>query len=273
MLESRFSPETPDPRASNPGNTIMRLPVIRGVIDRRILVNYRVDPQILARILPPPFRPQLVHGCGMAGICLIRLRAVRPRGLPAWLGIGSENAAHRAAVEWNDGAEIRTGVYVLRRDTNSRLNTLAGGRIFPGVHHRAAFRVRETTSHLEVALDSNDGHTSLAVVADVAVTWPRRSIFASLEEASAFYQAGSLGYSLTAGGSRFEGLELCCQAWRVEPLEVGRVQSSLFGDQAIFPRGSIELDCGLLMRGIEHQWHSRDDICCGSRPRQPLVLH
>src|SRR5690349_6638726 len=111
----------------------MGLPVIQGVIDRRILVNYRVDPQVLAKILPPPFRPQVIHDSAMAGICLIRLRNVRPRGFPAWLGIGSENAAHRVAVEWDEGSQLRTGVYVLRRDTSSRLNILAGGRAFPGV--------------------------------------------------------------------------------------------------------------------------------------------
>src|SRR5258708_1017358 len=112
----------------------MRLPTICGVIDRRILVNYRVDPNLLTAILPRPFRPQAIHGFGMAGICLIRLREVRPRGFPSWMGLASENAAHRIAVEWDDGDQLRHGVYVVRRDTNSRLNALAGGRIFPGVH-------------------------------------------------------------------------------------------------------------------------------------------
>jgi hypothetical protein len=32
----------------------MRIPIIRGVIDRRILVNFRADPAVLARLLPPP---------------------------------------------------------------------------------------------------------------------------------------------------------------------------------------------------------------------------
>ncbi len=57
---------------------MMRLPVIRGVIDRRILVNYRVDPDVMARIVPSPFRPQIVGGYAIAGICLIRLRRIRP---------------------------------------------------------------------------------------------------------------------------------------------------------------------------------------------------
>ena len=77
----------------------MRIPVIKGVIDRRILANYRVDPEVLAKALPAPFRPQLHDGFGVAGICLIRLRDLRPSFVPLNFGIGSENAAHRIAVE------------------------------------------------------------------------------------------------------------------------------------------------------------------------------
>lgn len=73
----------------------MRIPVVRGVIDRRILANYRVDPDVLAQLLPAPLRPKLTRGHAVAGICLIRLTGVRPRWLSAWLGVSSENAAHR----------------------------------------------------------------------------------------------------------------------------------------------------------------------------------
>src|SRR3954454_20999339 len=107
----------------------MQIPVIRGLIDRRILVNFRVDPDVLTKILPAPFRPKLVNGAGMAGVCLIRLKQIRPRFVPPFLGISSENAAHRIAVEWDDDGECRAGVFIPRRDTSSRLNTLAGGRL------------------------------------------------------------------------------------------------------------------------------------------------
>lgn len=55
----------------------MNIPVIRGLIDRRILVNYRVDPEALKRILPPQFRPKTIKGVGIAGICLIRLKDIK----------------------------------------------------------------------------------------------------------------------------------------------------------------------------------------------------
>ena len=145
----------------------MHLPVIRGLIDRRILVNYRVRPEALCRVLPEPFRPLLVGGMGMAGICLIRLTHVRPRLVPGWLGLGSENAAHRIAVEWDCDGERREGVYIPRRDTSSRLNRLIGGRLFPGFHHLAKFDVRESDGRYQIALDSDDGRTHLAIDARI----------------------------------------------------------------------------------------------------------
>src|SRR3984893_10338567 len=98
----------------------MRIPVVQGLIDRRILVNFRVDPDVLTRMLPKPFRPKLVRGAGMAGVCLIRLKHIRPRFLPSFVGIGSENAAHRIAVEWDENGQYREGVFIPRRDTSSR---------------------------------------------------------------------------------------------------------------------------------------------------------
>jgi hypothetical protein len=76
----------------------MYIPTLEGTIDRRLLVNYRVDPDSLQKLLPGPFRPKLIYGMGIAGICLIRLKQIRPRALPAFLGFSSENAAHRIAV-------------------------------------------------------------------------------------------------------------------------------------------------------------------------------
>ena len=239
----------------------MKIPVIRGLIDRRILINYRVDPGVLAAQLPAPFRPKLVRGFGMVGICLIRLAQIRPRGLPAWLGFNSENAAHRTAVEWEDQGLTHQGVYVRRRDSNSRLNALIGGRVFPGFHHHARFTLDEAADHWNVALQSDDGVTSLSVRTRRAEGLSAASIFTSLDEASAFFAAGSLGYSDAREAGEYQGLELRCRNWQVEPLAVDEVRSSYFDDLSLFPRGSIQFDNALLMRGIEHEWHGHADLC------------
>ncbi len=239
----------------------MRIPTLRGVIARRLLINYRVDPEVLARLIPPPFRPQTVNGYGIAGICLIRLEAIRPAFAPVPFGLSSENAAHRLAVEWDENGERRTGVYIPRRDTASRWTVLVGGRLFPGVHHHARIKTDERADHLHITLDSNDDATHLAVAGQVAESLPASTLFGSLPEASDFFAGGALGYSVTRTPGEYDGLELRCLRWAMVPFAVEQLESSFYEDDQRFPRGSIEFDCALLMRGIEHEWHARTTLC------------
>jgi len=247
----------------------MRVPAIRGIIDRRILANYHVDPEMIRQILPAPFEPQLVGGFAIAGICLIRLKHIRPRFVPSQFGISSENAAHRIAVEWEEDGQRKFGVYIPRRDTDSRLNAFIGGRLFPGEHHHARFRIDERDDRLSVAMLSDDGQASVVVNARPAEWPPNTSVFESLQNASDFFAGGSLGYSATSQAGRFYGLELRCQSWHVTPLSVERIESSFFDDPMRFPAGSIEFDCALVMRGIDHEWHAREDLCCAKTATVP----
>jgi hypothetical protein len=247
----------------------MRLPAIQGVIRRRVLVNFRADPEVIERQLPPPFRPKLLRGFAVAGICLIRLERVRPRFLPLPYGPGSENAAHRIAVRWTDAfGEPREGVYIPRRDSNSLLNHLAGGRLFPGVHHRAHFDVRDEGGQIDFAMQSHDGQVSIRLRAREAAELPASSRFASLEEASSFFERGSLGYSATRTDGRLDGIRLVTKTWHIVPLAVEEWASSYYSDPARFPPGSVELDCALLMRNIQHEWQSVPSLevaCCEPR--------
>jgi len=229
------------------------------MIDRRILVNYRVDPTALKKLIPSQFRPITVEGVGIAGICLIRLKDIRPSGFPGAVGISSENAAHRIAVEWDQDGVTREGVYIPRRDTSSRLNMLLGGRVFPVIHHHATFDVNESDDRYRILIDSDDGKTHVAVEAELAAALPRESVFGTLERASAFFERGAIGYS-PADENSLHGLELRSLGWKVEPLAVTRVESSFFEDTRIFPPGSVEFDCALLMRGIAHEWHAQESL-------------
>lgn len=235
----------------------LHLPAMRGVIERRMLVNFRCDPAVLSRVLPVPFRPKLVNGWGMAGICLIRLGALRPAFMPAFGGLTSENAAHRIAVEWDDAGARREGVFIPRRDTNSMLNRIAGGRLFPGVHHAATFRVWETGTLYKLEMHSKDGRGFVRVRAHVADQLPACSAFRSLTEASEFFRTGALGWSARPKSGEFDGLELRCDTWSMLPLAVERVESSFFSDRELFPTGSAIFDSAFLMRDLDHEWHAR----------------
>ncbi|MEM6719630.1 MAG: DUF2071 domain-containing protein [Bacteroidota bacterium] len=235
----------------------MKIPKIQGIIDRRILINYTVDKEVLEKYLPAPFTPKLVNGKGIAGICLIRLKEIRPKGFPKQIGIASENGAHRIAVEWNDNGVQREGVYIPRRDTSSKLNALAGGTIFPGIHHLAEFSVAEADGNYQVSFISED-ETTLAIEAKETDQWNDESVFDDIACVSEFFENGAVGYS--PDKNAFEGLELRAYNWKVSLLEVASVRSSFFEDETIFPKGSVKFDNALLMKDIEHEWIGLEKI-------------
>ena len=235
---------------------IMKLPAIHGFIDRRILVNFTADPDVVSKIIPAPFRPKIYKGKAIVGICLIRLKHIKPKGLPAFMGIGSENGAHRIAVEWEEDGIINEGVYIPRRDTSLRFNALVGGKLFPGKHHLATFDVKEDGGNYHIAFTSSDA-TTISIDAKETGQLPSASIFKTLENASAFFEKGAVGYS--PNGNKYEGLKLQVYTWQMKPLEVTHVRSSFFENESIFTKGSLQFDNALLMTKVEHEWHSMPD--------------
>jgi hypothetical protein len=234
----------------------MQLPNVQGVIARRLLVNFRVDPAVIQRQLPSPFRPKLHDGHAVAGICLIRLEDMRPKRFPRVLGLSSENAAHRIAVRWDDANGPHEGVYIPRRDTESLMNRIVGGRLFPGEHQRASFDVTDADERIDVRMRSADGQVRVEVTGRAAGGLPTSSIFRNVAEASAFFEHGSVGYSATAAGDRLDAVLLKTQSWSVAPLAIDHVSSSYFADETIFPPGTVTFDCALIMRNIAHEWQA-----------------
>ena len=239
----------------------MKIPTIKGLIDRRVLINYTVDPEIISKLIPKPFRPQVYKGKAIVGICLIRLKGIRPKGLPAFLGLSSENGAHRVAVEWDDNGEVKQGVYIPRRDTSSIINNIVGGRIFPGEHCLAKFNVEEAEGNYAISFKSSD-NTSIAIEAKKSESFNPNSIFQNLRTVSDFFENGRVGYSPN-GKTKFDGMCLKTNQWKVEALEVKSVTSSFFDNENDFPKGSIQFDNALLMTNVEHEWHSVEDKYTG----------
>lgn len=220
------------------------------------MANFRANADVVRRLLPTKFEPKLYNGESIVGICLIRLEQIRPLHIPSFVGISSENAAHRIAVTWtDDDGSSREGVFIPRRDTNSNLNHLAGGRVFPGEHNLASFVVADDGDSIDFAMSSNDGKVSVALKASKAKQLPTSSIFDSLNSASKYFEGGSLGYSVTRDPGKLDGIELDTKEWRVEPLAVSEITSSFYDDRSLFPEGSIAFDHALIMRNIAHEWH------------------
>ena len=238
----------------------MRLPTIQGTIRRRILANFRVDAEVMQAQLPRRFRPKLHNGFAVAGICLIRLEQIRPKLMPELIGFDSENAAHRVAVLWDEDGQSNEGVFIMRRDTNSKLNALLGGRVFPGEHHESIFEVRENGDRIDIKMRSSDEAFRVAIEGRISDHLPPSSIFSSLGQSSSFFEGGAVGYSVTSDEDRLDGLRLKTKEWHVESFAVDCLASSYFSDETRFPRQSVEFDHALIMRNTAHEWQTVDDL-------------
>ncbi|MDB4459081.1 DUF2071 domain-containing protein [bacterium] len=233
----------------------MKPPIIRGTMARRVLINYQIRPDALAGVLPAPFRPKLIHGKGIGGVCLIRLEKMRPRFTPAAMGIASENAAHRFAIEWDDRGETKEGVFIPLRHTNSRWNAMAGGRVFPGEHRLANVWTADSGNRVKVEIRTMDNEMVTRVAGRAVDHLPSHSVFDTVPEATAFFRAGALGWSPDRLKTGFEGLKLVAYDWEMCPFKIEHLRSNLFQDLDLFPVGSVRFDSAFLMRNIHHEWH------------------
>jgi hypothetical protein len=237
------------------------LPRITGIIDRRILLNYRAPLSVVQEMLPGPFEVRSVNGLALIGVCLIRFKSLRPAFLPAALGISSENAAHRISVVWSDKVGTHTGVYVTRRDTNSAFVKLTGGRVFPGVHGRAKFDVEESSDRVAISIGDSDG-VLVSLSGEISDDFSSE-VFASHDEASRYFQDDRIGYSPARSDRELEGLKLNCHKWVTSNLRIDESYVREFS--ALSPE--IEFDHALIMHGVSHDWSEVPRLCC-STPSQ-----
>src|SRR6266853_919260 len=231
------------------------LPILTGLIARRVLLNFRADPHISQALLPRPFVVETSNGAAIVGVCLIRLEQLRPKGLPSFVGLASENMAHRIAVRYPIKGEMKSGVFIWRRETDQKLVRLFGGRLFPGVHHGATFSTEEDLDRINMEVEGNDGETDVSFSATNSLAWQPTSTFKSLDEASEFFHQGECGFSACLNGYSVEGMQLKISQWSVRPLAVQLKKAAFYSKPSRFPEGSIEFDCCLIMRAVPHEWH------------------
>jgi hypothetical protein len=149
----------------------------------------------------------------------------------------------------------RTGVYVPRRDTSSRITSAAGGTVFPGRYQLARFEVSEPGGEVHIDVTSRDGGTQLTAIAAPAGALASE-LFATLDDAVDFFRRGVLGFSPAQSTGCLDAVRLHSASWAAKPMTVRHMHSSLFDDITIFPPGTCSLDCALVMRNLPVRWAS-----------------
>lgn len=230
---------------------------VTGVINHRILLNYRIDPERAAAALPDGLVPKIVNGVAIGGICQVSLSQMRPKGFPGFIGSQSHNAAHRIAVLAGD----TEGVFVIRRDTSSIANVLAGGRLFPGKYSKAQFTVSAEKEHYRVEVKDKAGERLMFIDGNVAATLASGSTFRDTAEVANFFKGGGTGWSPSSDESKLDTITLETKKWEMNPLAVSDQSSAFFSRSVLFPAGTVEFDSAMIMRNLKHSWFAERSLC------------
>lgn len=231
------------------------LPTLEGIIARRVLLNFRADPEVVRALVPAPLEVVVHRDAAVVGVCLIRLSQLRPKGLPGFVGIASESMAHRVAIRCVAPEGPRDGVFIWQRHSDNALLALLGGRAFPGVHHRARFHAVEGDEGLAVEAFTGRSGADVSVAARHVRAFSPTPLFPTLEEASGFFAKGDCGFSCALDGRRLEAMRLRTLEWTMTPLAASEARAAFFEDGRRFPKGSVTFDSAVVMRGIPHEWH------------------
>jgi len=230
----------------------VRVALVRGVIERRLLVAYRLDPDVAQNLLPAPFRTRLISGYAVAGIALARLGQLRPAGLPSVGGLTRESATHGIAVEWESARDLHTGVYVLHRDSGAPTGAPGDG-VGPRRHLRRTpqFTVDERTDGLHVAYTSRNRTVHIDVDVVLAASLAGSALFSDAPAAARFFALDGAG---AAWGPQGRGWRLTARDRCLGAAHVRTATSSIFADASVFPPGSAQLDSALLLRDVAVAW-------------------
>ena len=163
----------------------MRFPkhvfAVQTVFRRCLLVNFAVDPDELASVLPAHVEPDVVDGEAYLSVVVGEMENMRPAGVPRLLGFTYDQVVYRAVVRCGD----ERGVHFLRSDADSRTMTALGNLMSFFRFHRSdiVFRAHDGVLDLDVVTTSPVGadiHATYSIGSPAAVL-PPSSAFASLE--------------------------------------------------------------------------------------------
>eukprot|EP00808_Paulinella_micropora_P020533 g36040.t1 len=98
------------------------------------LVNFSMQPQALARVLPVGLTPDLYQDKAFLSVVIADLEAMRPSFIPRAFGSSFTQVVHRAIVRAPNGER---GVYFVRSDANDILMS-AAGNVFSNFHFNLA---------------------------------------------------------------------------------------------------------------------------------------
>jgi hypothetical protein len=92
---------------------------IRASLSQRNIFNFRLEPEVLDRLLPASYlKPQVIKGSSVLSFCVLELRDVILSPFPSFLGFGTTSCAFRSGIIDRSGGRDEPAVYITDRNSD-----------------------------------------------------------------------------------------------------------------------------------------------------------
>lgn len=222
-----------------------------GTIDRCWLFTYQTPEEEARALLPRQLEPVTRAGCAFWSVVVCHLSQMRPKPLPALLGMSYWHVAYRFYVRFHpaSGPPVE-GLHFVRSDCDRPLMTRMGNLLTDYNFHTAGIEVVEEPPLLRLSVRSPDAPAAATIDWIEPPRLPPHSAFATLEEAAVLLKYQPRGISIGRDGrASVVAIRRDEAAWRSRLVTVVEARWKFFDGKTVRPEICYEVE------PIAYQWN------------------
>lgn len=236
-------------------------PFFRSITSRmeeRLIFNFLIEPEELAKKLPVPWlEPQVINGSSVVSYCVLYLKRLSVSPIPPILPFETISSAYRIGVIDVSGREPQPSVFVTERWAD-----------LPWIARLAPWIILDTVPVIEADLGRDgqttrvdmsffDGTPLFSAEAKPAPEF-RSRLFAGVDEFARFIKDGVTSWGPAIYGGAFTKVDLFKEDVGYQPLDA-KVSFSLL--HQLWPDVEMPLDSAVRATGARYKWTYRGLWC------------
>ena len=215
------------------------------------LVNFSIDPDVLARALPAPLKPSLFADRAWLSVVIAQMSGMRPVGVPAPLGITYNQVVYRAVVRHGDAR----GVHFLRSDTDSRVMSALGNAMSFFAFHHAQIELERLDTVQSVRVRTPDEAADVSARFTPTAALPATSAFPDLATAKAQLVELFDAFHPRPGSPVTDVVSIRRDDWELAVVHDEVAHYALMDGGDVFPQGSAILDSVFAVTDLDYRWN------------------
>jgi hypothetical protein len=230
---------------------------VEAFFDRSLVLTYAVPKAAITPLVGPGLELDAYDDWGFLAIAMVQTRALRPRGVPAWMGRDFFLSGYRVFTRFvRPEKQTLRGLRILRSDTD-RAAMVRLGNVFTHYGYRhAQVEIAADPTRLEIRVRTPEREADVHVVADLAsrpAPLPAGSPFRTMDDARTF--AGPLPYTFSYDehAGKMVVVKGLRQAWDPQPVHVD-VKEASYLERAPFAGADVRLANAFYVSDVPYAW-------------------